>query len=132
MERKIRFVGRIEKIFIIITVQDDHVSDEIVSYVTQISEKYDCVVAVDKLSNLHADGCLEVSRAALYSGDSSKLAPDVVISLAGNTVINYRSRLKNARMEFEHWIVNEEGRVADPFKRLTTIFECSTAEFYAE
>lgn len=115
----------------IIYGQDYHVPSETVELVESIFNKYNCIFAVDKLSNLKGRGTLEISRAALYNKfrNNNDLKPDIVISLAGNTVLDYKYRLKDIKLSFEHWIVNEEGRVADPFKKLTTVFECTTLEF---
>ena len=94
------------------------------------SDKYNCVFGVDKLSNLHGKGTLEMARAGrAYCEKQLELMPDVIISIGGNSVADYKFQLKRAPKETEHWIVNQEGRVADPFKRLTKVFEGNTVEF---
>lgn len=110
--------------------QDDHIPDRENELIEAISEKYNCVFATDKLSNLHCKGTIEITRAArAYSAKISEFMPDVIISIAGNPAMDYKFQLKGAPSGTEHWIVNKEGRIADPFKRLTGVFEGDTLEF---
>lgn len=119
------------KKILIIYGQDESPLKDVEELIHNISKKYNCVIAIDKLSNIKAEDSLEISRAALINKDKSndKLIPDVVISLAGNSVISYKYKLKTAKKNFEHWTVNEKGKIKDPFKKLTTVFECSVLEF---
>lgn len=110
--------------------QDDHIEDREIKLIEQISEKYNCVFATDKLSNLHCKGTIEISRAVKRMSFSlSTLWPDIIISIAGNPAMDYKFQLKRQDKKAEHWIVNEEGRIADPFKKLTTVFEGNTIQF---
>ena len=63
------------------------------------------------------------------SQNIGELNPDVIISIAGNTALDYKFQLKDDSFYAEHWIVNPEGRVADPFRKLTAVFEGSTLQF---
>jgi len=110
--------------------QETNNNSKIEKLITKVFRKYNCVFATDKLSNLHSEGTFEIARVDVGLTEiKEELMPDVVISIGGNTAINFKFKLKNTDKKFEHWIVNEEGRVADPFKRLTTIFEGSPEEF---
>lgn len=111
--------------------QDDHITESIKDTVERLSTKLNCVFAVDNISNLHGKGVLHISKATQFNKNThnQKLAPDVVISLAGNTVLDYKFELKRLKYSFEHWVVNEDGKVADPFKKLTTVCEATTEEF---
>ncbi len=83
-----------------------------------------------KLSNLHCAGTLEVTRAArAMDRNIEQLFPDIIIYIAGNPCMDYKFRLKNEHEGSELWIVNEDGKVADPFKKLTTVFQGSTIQF---
>lgn len=128
-ERKI-FTELKDKKILVLCGQDDHASQRESELIASISKKYNCVFATDKLSNLHGEGTLEITRAArAYCGKRSEFMPDVIISIAGNPAMDYKFQLKEAPETTEHWIVNPEGRVADPFKRLTKVFEGTTLEF---
>ena len=113
---------------LIICGQNSHIKNEEFKLIEQISEKYNCVFAVDKISNLRCGGTLEISRAVrTMSGKGKILTPDIVISIAGNTALDYKFHLKNANVE--HWLVNESGRIADSFKSLKLVFEGNVIEF---
>lgn len=118
-----------KKVFIMCG-QDDHISARENRLIAAISKKYNCVFATDKLSNLHGEGTVEVTRAAkAYSQRPDEFIPDVIISIAGNPAMDYKFQLKAMPNTVEHWIVNEEGRVADPFRKLSLVFEGSTINF---
>lgn len=110
--------------------QDNHVSPRECELVEAISKRYNCVFATDKLSNLHCGGTLEITRAMKYNpAKVLEFMPDVIISIAGNTALDYKFKLKTPAAGVEHWIVNEEGRIADPFRKLTDVFEGTTLQF---
>lgn len=110
--------------------QDDHISAKENELIESISRKYNCVFATDKLSNLHCRGTVEISLAAkAFPEKYCDLLPDVIISIAGNPAMDYKFSLKGGPATTEHWIVNEEGRIADPFKKLTAVFEGNTVQF---
>lgn len=110
--------------------QDDHIPDEEIRLIESISQKYNCVFATDKLSNIHCRGTIEITRAArAYAAKKEELMPDVIISIAGNPAMDYKFQLKGSPQKTEHWIVNQEGRIADPFKRLSVVFEGTTLQF---
>lgn len=118
-----------KKVFIMCG-QDDHIFERENALVSTISKKYNCVFATDKLSNLHGEGTLEVTRAArAYIHRPEEFMPDVIISIAGNPAMDYKFQLKNMPKTIEHWIVNEEGRIADPFRKLKVVFEGNTIDF---
>lgn len=118
-----------KKIFIVCG-QDDHISSEEIDLIESISKKYNCVFATDKLSNLHCFGTIEITRAAqAMSRNVEQLFPDIIIYMSGNPCMDYKFKLKLNHPGTELWIINEEGRIADPFKKLTTVFQGSTIQF---
>lgn len=124
------FDGLTDKKILVICGQDDHISNEENELIAQIFEKYNCVFATDKLSNLHGKGTVEITKAVKrMSQNIGEMKPDVIISIAGNTALDYKFHLKDDSFHAEHWIVNPEGRVADPFRKLTAVFEGSTLQF---
>ena len=121
-----------KKVFVICG-QDDHICEEEIELIENISEKYNCVFGTDKISNLHCNGTLEITRAVKVLGDNTDaLFPDVIIYIAGNASMDYKFRLKSKHFGTELWIVNESGKIADPFKKLTTVFEGTTLQFLKE
>ena len=98
--------------------------------ISEVYKKYNCIFVVDKITNLHGEGTIDIARASRINvGIPENLRPDVVISLGGNTTVDLKFKMKNPKVKFEHWVVNEMGRVADPFKKLNNVFEGTTKEF---
>jgi 2-succinyl-5-enolpyruvyl-6-hydroxy-3-cyclohexene-1-carboxylate synthase len=130
-EWKAKVKSLINKKVLFIYGQDDHISEEVRANILKISKKINCVFATDNISNLHGKGVVKIAKASLINknAQNKELYPDIVISLAGNTVLDFKFQLKRLNHSFEHWIVNENGKVADPFMKLTTVFEMSTLNF---
>lgn len=117
---------------LIVYGQDYYISEDTIKNIEKIAKNYNCVIAVDKLSNLHCEGTLELSKATLIkkqAGEFKVLIPDVVITVAGNVAWDGKFSLKQYKDNFEHWIINGDGKVQDYYKNLTSIFECTTEEF---
>lgn len=68
----------------------------------------------------------------MLGDNTDALFPDVIIYIAGNASMDYKFRLKSKHFGTELWIVNESGKIADPFKKLTTVFEGTTLQFLKE
>lgn len=95
-------------------------------------DKYGSVFLVDHLSNLEMDET--INSYTIVQGNKNEtmneLLPDLVISVNGNYVSSVRTWLKKNSGKFDHWLVSNEGIVADPFRSLEKIFECSAKEFF--
>ncbi len=95
-------------------------------------KKYNCVVATEHVSNKTCDATLDLFGATQVMSikQFADYLPDLVISLGGN----YVSRIKNLLIrypgQFEHWSITEDGMVCDMFKSLTTVFECTSKDFF--
>ena len=131
-EIKKKFENLKNKKVLIVYGQDNDIPDNRIKNLEKIFSYYNCMISVDKLSNLHCEGSIETTKATLIarlSGSFNELMPDIVITLAGNTVWDGRFLLKGHNDKFESWLVTEEGKVQDYYKNLTTIFELSIDEF---
>ncbi len=120
------------KKILILYGQDSNITEEKIDNLEKIFYNYNCVISVDKLSNIHCKGSIETSRAALStntSGTFNELVPDIVITVGGNVAWNGKFSLKRFKNQFESWLVTEEGMVQDYYKNLTTIFEMTVEEF---
>jgi len=102
--------------------------------VERFVEMFDCAILVDRLSNCRSSRAIKSAYLALRAmtiDQASELAPDIVITLFGNYTFNsglkgYLSTLDNP---FEVWDLGT-SRVADPFRRLTTMFAAREAFFF--
>lgn len=126
------FEGIKNKKVLIIYGQDYSISNEIKLNLKKISNQYNCVIGIDKLSNLHEDYCVELERPLLASTCNSEfniLVPDIVIMLAGNSAFQGKFYFLSKKDKFETWIVNEDGKVHDFYNNLSKIFEMPTSLF---
>ena len=112
--------------------QAQPVSGETRQKIEEFSRKYDCLIVADHLSNLDHDDGIETftfSRLATKA-EVEKLKPEIVITLNGN-FLSYLGRFLKSMNGFEHWHVAPDGRVADPFRQLTTVFQADAANFFS-
>ena len=124
-----------KKVLIILGQEDYCKNKKREKLISSIFDKYNCIFAVDKLSNLHCNGTLEVTRATKQMADNgtmNNVIPDVVISLGGNNTLDIKFACReNCNTKFA-WLVSEEGIVQDFYRKLSTIFECSIDKFLEE
>ena len=91
-----------------------------------VSKRYNCVLCVDVLSNLSLERSVKMTRLDSYIAST---VPDIIITIDGNPVTNYKFRLKNTQEPFQHWHVTSTGQVADPFRKLNVVFEGCAEQF---
>lgn len=105
-------------------------NDYLSKQIEKFSDKYNVTVCKDHLSNLHTKKSLNVFTIMnILSGDIKKsLQPDLVIMVNGNYVFNIDRLLGGYKGKF--WLVSESGKVQDPLRCLTDIFECRAQEFF--
>lgn len=93
-------------------------------------ESFDATVIADHLANLEVDGRVGNPLAFLRVANAHPgLKPDVVITMGGNVV--YKDELKGflKRSKHEHWRIDPDGAVADPFRTLTDVIPCRPEHF---
>ncbi len=100
-------------------------SDKIESF----SDKYNVTICTDHLSNLHTSKCVNAfTMLNSLEGDAkAQIMPDLVIMLEGNYVFNINRLL--GCYKGKCWLVSPSGKVQDPLRCLTDVFECNTDEF---
>lgn len=105
--------------------------DEI-EIINDFTEKYDCVISTDIISNLHCQytiptfalsKCLDEKRMEV-------LCPDIVITMNANTISEIKQHLMPLKGKFIHYHISEKGEVSDPFKCLSDIIACSPQTFF--
>lgn len=106
-------------------------SDRAVEALSDFTESFDSIVIADHLANLHVDGRIDNPLAFLRIATAShpELKPDVVITFGGNVV--FKDELKGflSGSDHEHWRVDLDGAIADPFRTLTDVIQCRPEHF---
>lgn len=99
------------------------------------AEKFHCVIITDHLSNFRCKNSV-MSLSILRNMDQETfnrdLAPDIVITVGGKRMLNDPSlpKLRAQKHPLGHWRVAQDGQVADTYRRLSRIFECSAEYFF--
>ncbi len=130
-QEKVKSLSTSSKILVIYG-QSAPLSEADADIVEGFARKFNCVLAIDHLSNYHGYGGVNTfySSKIMTADAFSKIAPDIVISVNGNYTSYIRSFLKSSAGKYSHWLVCDDGNVADPFRSLTDIFECSAIDFF--
>ncbi len=85
----------------------------------------------DHLANLHLPGRIDNPLAFLRLPAASRadLKPDIVITFGGNIVFKDEFKGFLSGSDHEHWRVDLDGAIADPFRTLTDVFVCRPEHF---
>ncbi len=106
--------------------QDITFNQEELELLDTVSKGFNCILGKDPLSNLHLERSIALER-VLHKAHQIK--PDVVITLNGSTAASIKYQFKITGYTFEHWLVHEQGTVADPYRKLRYVIESDTVGF---
>lgn len=123
-----------KKRILIIYGQTRQTNPVLLKNIKEFTLKYNVAIATESISNLDTEISINTSlicKALNKEVFSKEYAPDLVISFNGNYISPIKGLLKGCTTDFEHWTINEEGKAVDQFKKLSRIFECSTADFFS-
>lgn len=123
------------KRIMVIYGQNNPLSDEDKKYFDAFTEKYNCVVLTDHLSNVDNEYCLNPYRLLkkIKSDEFKKeLLPDLMIYVGGKRVLNcpLAEKIKSIRRYVKFWHVIEDGSVCDIYRKLTRVIGCSQKQFF--
>jgi 2-succinyl-5-enolpyruvyl-6-hydroxy-3-cyclohexene-1-carboxylate synthase len=107
-------------------------TERVIAALKAFVESFDAAVIADHLGNLDLDECIRNPLAFLRIARARpELIPDVVITVGGNIV--FKDELKGflSGSDHQHWRVDPDGAIADPFRSLTDVVECRP-EFFLE
>ncbi|NLO09327.1 MAG: 2-succinyl-5-enolpyruvyl-6-hydroxy-3-cyclohexene-1-carboxylic-acid synthase [Clostridiales bacterium] len=121
-----------KKRVLLIYGQNHNVDDKERQLIEEFCKKYNCVVSVENIANVHCSKAINLYLLSEVISDSqfTQIAPDIVISMNGQYMSKLRLRLKNYSGYMEHWCVNEEGRIIDHLQKLTHVIEGDNREFF--
>ena len=114
--------------------QSSYVSTKLQDGIRRFFDKYNSAVVLDYMANIELEEGINttVCMDARYTTEKKmkELLPDIVISFGGNIFSGIKEQLRKFAGQFEHWLVQEDGRVVDLYKSITTIFECQPEYFF--
>ena len=115
--------------------QNNPLSDDEQRYFDLFTEKYNCVVLTDHLSNVYNKFCLNPYRLLKQITKDyfkQKLLPDLMIYVGGKRVLNcpLQEKIRSIIRPIKFWHVIEDGSVCDIYRKLTDIFGCSQSQFF--
>ncbi len=96
-------------------------------------KRFNCAFYRENLSNFTCTKSINGYNMVKKSGNVTdtmlkEIKPDIVITMFGSTVAITRDFLYKFKT-FEHWDIAPNGAAADPYKKLTKIFECTPIQF---
>lgn len=120
--------------FLIVAGESIGYDEKEVEAIENFCATHQAVVYTNHLSNLHCKysvaGNLLMSTLS-QSEFNTEFKPDIVITIGGQ-IGDYSIFGKiSSCPSIEHWRVNVNGDVVDPYDKLTKIFECEIVEFFA-
>ena len=114
--------------------QSSYVSETLMSELTRFFKTYNASISVEHMGNVSCEGAINTSvcfeTKYITKEKFQELMPDIVISYGNNITQGLKELLLRNHNNFEHWLIQEEGRVVDMYKALTTIFECPVDYFF--
>lgn len=105
---------------------------EEIDTITRFADKYDCVISVDMLSNLHVKKGVHTFNLGkvLTQEELANFVPDILITMNANSMSEIKGKMGAFKTQFEHWHVSAKGEVSDPYKILSDIIMCSPRMFF--
>lgn len=126
-----------KKKIMVVVGQNLDFNDKNMQILREFYSKFNCIYAVENLSNLHCDGAIntypltEMLSTACGNSVFDKLAPDLIICCGNNlSAYDLKNRLRSRYKSSESWLINETGNVRDEYKSLKVIFECDIFYFF--
>ena len=113
--------------------QMNYTSKELNKLISVFSSCYNAVILAEYMSNVEYEDAinpfLPFDTHVISNDTFEQYVPDLVISIGGNVMSGIKSLLRNKAGRFEHWGIEESGKVVDMYKSLTKLFECSPEYF---
>lgn len=134
-----KWLSKIEKLknaqrILVTCGQNSYVSDELKKTIGEFFKLYNSAISVEYMSNIEFEEGLNLNIGMdsryVTSKKVKELLPDIVISFGGNIFSGIKEEFRKFKGSFEHWLIQEDGRVVDMYKSLTTIFECTPEYFF--
>ncbi|MBO0594576.1 2-succinyl-5-enolpyruvyl-6-hydroxy-3-cyclohexene-1-carboxylic-acid synthase [Nesterenkonia sp. E16_7] len=114
--------------------QSGPVDSETLTALSDFTSRTDSLVISDHLGNLDHSAVLEKAFASLRSGRAraGAITPDVLITMGGTLFLIEEVKALLREHEVEHWRIDPDGRIVDPFWQLTDVFQVSSLDFLSK
>lgn len=134
-EKKLSQLKNAKKIAVVCG-QRSFVSDDLKKQISSFFKHYNSAIIVDYMSNLDFEEGINtvvcMDDRYVTTKKAQELLPDIVISYGGQIFSGVKDQFRKFPYKFEHWLVQEDGKVVDAFKSFTTVFECSPEYFFTK
>ena len=132
-QRRADVLGKANRV-LLVPGQSPRLSDGFKDAIEAFFRSFNSAISVEYMSNVaDAHGAINTSVCfdSRYCTEKKFLefAPDIVVSWGGNVMQGVKEMLRHCRAPFEHWLIDRDGKVRDPFDSITTVFECSPETF---
>ncbi|WP_418223331.1 2-succinyl-5-enolpyruvyl-6-hydroxy-3-cyclohexene-1-carboxylic-acid synthase [Clostridium isatidis] len=130
-KRKIDELRKYKKIMFLFGEGDGY-SENYIKLLNRVFEKYNCMISVEHMSNIHCNGALRTFMVteSISEEEVLEILPDVVITFGANYASDFKNKLRDNHSRIRHWRVSQQGNVVDTFMALDTIFECTDEMFF--
>lgn len=120
---------------LVICGQEAKVSNELQEALDDFFGSGNVAIAAEYMANIKRENAFNPTLCMEYRYITEKkfreFLPDLVISYGGNMTAGLKDMLRKCAGEFEHWSIEEDGKVVDAYLSLTKVFECSPEWFFS-
>lgn len=112
--------------------QSNVIDARLVNAVNRFTERYNCVVAADLLSNVRCRNQVNMFTLCEIISDKEKdeMMPDIIITINGNFVQGVKGFIAKRKKPVKHYAIDRSGELKDQFRCIDSIWECSPTEFF--
>lgn len=117
---------------LIVYGQNTPLSDAEIKMIEEFTNKYNCVISTDIISNLHVNHSINTYSICktLNQEEKNELSPDILITMNANSISMVKNVFAPMKENFQHIHVSSKGEVSDPFKCLPDVIACSPITFF--
>lgn len=123
-----------KKRVMIVCGQNNYTSPQLNKFIKQFGDIYKNVLLAEYMANIEIEDAinpfLPFDPNTLSTSAFDEFVPEIVISLGTNVMSGIKAQLRSKAGKFEHWGIEESGKVVDMYKSLTKVFECTPEYFF--
>lgn len=133
-----RWVRELEKSnrILIVFGQNAPQNAEQIKNIERFTQKYNCVIITDFISNLSTRYSIRNNYNMLWrisqTEFNEQLSPDILISVGGKRLMNdpITFKIRGGKGDIRNWDIEPDGKIKDYYFRLTSVIEMSQDRFF--